>query len=359
MEEGLAVTEVALELAEGFGLPEVFSHALNSRAMVLQRRDRPLEARLLLEHALDVALRNDLSSAALRAYNNLAVLFDSLDLFVEHLNNAEASLELARRVGNRPAEWAILTGYAGELVFMGHWDQAQDWADLAQENAGDEATEYSLMSLTDLVLIYAGRGDLPAARALLERFESIKRSEDPQRRVMYADNEATLLIAEGRYEEALEAALIAVAAGAQLGMSSFAVKAGLALAMESARALGKDAKLEELLSIIEHLRPGQITPYFRALGAQYGAHLASMRGDQETPKDGFARAEAIFRDNGTLYPLARLLIEHAEWALDQAPGEDVGALLAEAGDLLAQMRATVFIERVERARARVGTPVKA
>ena len=64
--------ESALELAEGLALPETFSQALNTKAILLVSHGRMLEGLALLRYALEVALENDKPTAALRAYFNLA-----------------------------------------------------------------------------------------------------------------------------------------------------------------------------------------------------------------------------------------------------------------------------------------------
>jgi tetratricopeptide (TPR) repeat protein len=71
LDEAAARTELALELSEALQLPGLFSHALNTKALLLQSRGRPEEALVLLRHALKVAVDNDENDAALRAYNNL------------------------------------------------------------------------------------------------------------------------------------------------------------------------------------------------------------------------------------------------------------------------------------------------
>ncbi len=55
-------------------LPNVLSHCLNTKSLVLLDRRRPQEADALLTRALAVALEHDRHQAALRAYANLSVL---------------------------------------------------------------------------------------------------------------------------------------------------------------------------------------------------------------------------------------------------------------------------------------------
>ena len=55
-DEAMARNELALEIAESLELPEVLSHGLNTKALILSARGRPEEAWLLMRHALEVAL---------------------------------------------------------------------------------------------------------------------------------------------------------------------------------------------------------------------------------------------------------------------------------------------------------------
>ncbi|MGZ4144318.1 MAG: AAA family ATPase [Actinomycetota bacterium] len=351
--------EVALELAETLGLPEVLSHALNTRGMILQRRNRFIEARLLLDKALQVALENNLSKAALRAFNNLGVILECLDAFAEEMQMGQEALDFARRVGDRPSEWATLTSYITGLVLLGHWDQALDWASQARESGAELGPQWSMMNLLDLTWIHAARGELDKAHELLRSFEAMRHAEDPQRQVIFVLDEAIVLAAEGRHKEALEAVTRVFPAAVGLGSTSSNLKLALQAALEAATALRDDKKIEELLGFIEHLRPGEITPFLRAIGARFGAHLAALRGDAETPSGSFTTAESILRDLQLRFLLAVTQVEHAEWLLDRDRANDAQPLLSEAGDFFEEVRATPSIERVQRARARAGTPVTA
>ncbi len=65
LDDSMARNEVALEIAESLSLPEVLSHGLNTKGLILSARGRPAEAELLTRHSLDVALAHDLTSAAI------------------------------------------------------------------------------------------------------------------------------------------------------------------------------------------------------------------------------------------------------------------------------------------------------
>lgn len=57
------------------------------------------------------------------------------------------------------------------------------------------------------------------------------------------------------------------------------------------------------------------------------------------------------------YYLARTLVEHAEWLASVGRRAEAGPLLAEAETLLTPLRASVWLERIERARAGAGAAV--
>ena len=130
--------ERALTLAELLDLPETFVQALNSKSVMAMQHDRLRESRILLEGALEIALAHELHSAALRAYNNLSVLFWSVDDWKANITNIERALELARRVGHRNWEANFVAGSIGTLDLLGRWDEALARAAEADELATNE-----------------------------------------------------------------------------------------------------------------------------------------------------------------------------------------------------------------------------
>jgi tetratricopeptide (TPR) repeat protein len=111
-DDALARSELALEVAEALSLPDVISHALNTKGVLLARQGRAEGGDLLTRHALDVALAHDLQMAALRGYNNLSARLEQRDRIDESVEMARAGLELARRIGDRPAELSYLEATA-------------------------------------------------------------------------------------------------------------------------------------------------------------------------------------------------------------------------------------------------------
>ena len=93
--------EFALVLAERLRLPEQLSQALNTKAVLLEFQGRHEEAMALVRHALKVALDNDLSASALRAYNNLGAFLFGNDRYAE-ARELQSPVTRARPAGGRP-----------------------------------------------------------------------------------------------------------------------------------------------------------------------------------------------------------------------------------------------------------------
>ena len=119
--------ESALELSEGLALPETFSQALNTKAILLVSHGRMLEGIALLRYALEVALENDKPTAALRAYFNLSDSLSNADRYEEAETTVQDGLAYARRIGNRYQELLFLA-QSYSLFALGKWDDVLEWA---------------------------------------------------------------------------------------------------------------------------------------------------------------------------------------------------------------------------------------
>jgi class 3 adenylate cyclase/tetratricopeptide (TPR) repeat protein len=350
--------ELALDLAETLRLPEVLAHGLNTKALLLQTRGRFEETAALLQKALEIALAHDLAEAAGRTYVNLAALAAYQDRNVDTVDMATAGIELARKVGDRPAELRSIANSASALGLTGRWEEA---ATRAEEILGTEdlaSLGGVVVELLTLAPIFAHQGDLVGARRILALLPEGSSSEDVQTRLVYRAQEATVLRAEGRIQEALAAATDAWSARSEFGMTQD-VKEGVVVAIEISLDLGDLDRAEELLGAVEALRPGELTPFLQANGARLGARLAAGRGDQEQPDSGFRAAAQIFRDLPTFFWLGVTLLEHGEWLSGVARTEEAGPVLAEAREIFEQLRARPWLERVAQAQSALvttGTP---
>ena len=182
--------ESALELAEGLSLPETFSMALNTKAIILTADGRPLEGIALLRYALEVALENDKPSAALRASYNLADTLSQVDRYEEAETCVRDGLAFARRVGNRYQEHNFL-GQTYALFALGKWDDVQAFA----ANLPDEITaaRQAYGAASTLVTVAAHRGRFDEAERLVNLLEQFSDSADAQERANHATGASRLL----------------------------------------------------------------------------------------------------------------------------------------------------------------------
>src|SRR5262249_54027827 len=102
--------DLALELAEALRLNEVLTQAVTTKGTLLIRRNRLEEARILLEGSLALAVEHDIPAAAIRAGNNLAVVYESLDRYADAVALSDRAAAIARRVGDRVWEQRLVAG---------------------------------------------------------------------------------------------------------------------------------------------------------------------------------------------------------------------------------------------------------
>jgi predicted ATPase/class 3 adenylate cyclase len=346
VEEAMARNELALEIAEALELPEVLSQALNTKSVFLDGLGRHQEAQLLLRYALDLALANDLSGAALRAYNNLANDAEARGRSKEALDTFRAMSELAQRVGNGESARRADIQTIRVLIARGEWDEALELADELSRSDDDDSAAVRADLAFQPFFVFLLRGELDDARGRFEAWVEFVDQGDVQMRAVHRFCEALLLLAERRPAEAIAPAEEVLASS--LGIGHWTTTAGLEVGLEAAAALGDAEKLDELLALIESAPPGHLTPYERALGARFGAHRAIGQGDSVTASAGFRAAADILREVEKPFELAVVLLEHAELLVAERRAEEAGALTDEARAIFERLRATPWLERLDR-----------
>jgi class 3 adenylate cyclase/tetratricopeptide (TPR) repeat protein len=344
--------ERALDIAEALSLPEVLSQALNTKALVLMySKGRPEEGRALLRHSLTVALENDVPSAALRAYNNLAELLWSWDQLDAGLSHTREGLELARRMGDRRWELSLLVEIVQFLFSGGEWDEAleraEELGDLTNLFASGRFAAAGVIST--IPQIHAARGEIREARNAVEPYEEFGESADVQEQGAYHLGLAAVLLAERKFEAALRAATSAVETGNSLGFGHANFKLGFGLAMEAALALDDLETAAELLATADRLGAGAVTPHLRGQRSRFEARLAAVRGEDERVEGEFKSAAALFRQIGVPFPLGVTLLEHGEWLAGQDRVEEAEPLFSEARELFQRLEAKPWLERLARA----------
>jgi ATP/maltotriose-dependent transcriptional regulator MalT len=205
-----------------------------------------------------------------------------------------------------------------------------------------------ITSVTSLAEVHARRGELGRAEMVLALGTSFVTSADLQDRAAYLASRAVLRQVQGRHAEALEDAGQALRDGDQFGPDAQRVKVGLVAAAEAALALGDLRRVEELLSFLDRLRPGERRPYIDAQAARLRAHLAAARGRHDRAEAGFKAAAGLLRELGMPFWLGVVLLEHAEWLAAQDRPGDADPLLEEAGAIFERLGARPWGERVAR-----------
>jgi predicted ATPase/class 3 adenylate cyclase len=333
--------ERTLDLAEALQLPELLVRGWVARARLVAPR-RPEEARNLFQLAADTALAHELYAQASTSFSQLSDFAFQRDRYAESLAHLEQALSLARRIGARVWEWFALSEMSYALTMLGRWDEAfARLAEIPDELIGKDS---NLLSPTTSILeIYLYRGRLDDARRLLSRFEELSRSGDVQVESGYQPALAAVRFVEGNYRDALTAAEQGFAAREHLGIAAQGPKFAFLHALEASRALGDEAKLNELTQIVEALAVGLRPPFLDAIAHRFRAHLES---DAPGADRHFTAAAAQLRALELPFHLAVVQLEHGEWLTARGRPEDARPLLAEARDTFERLQAVPWLGRV-------------
>jgi class 3 adenylate cyclase len=334
--------ERGLDLAEALQRPELLARGWTGRARLIARR-RPEEARSLFQLSLDTALAHELYAQAANSSSQLSDLALQRDRYSESLVQLEQSITIAHRIGDSPNAWFALSEMSYALTMLGRWEEAlARLSDIPDEQIGNDSLLLSPVS--GPLEIYVQRGQLDEARRLLDRYEEVSRSGDKQVESGYQPALAAIRLAEGNYRDALSAAEQAFAVRESLGIAAQGVKIGFQHALEAARALGDDAKLNELLEIVEALPAGLRPPLLDATAHRFRAHLA---GDDPGADRHFTTAEAQFGALELPFYLAVVQFEHGEWLTARGRPDDAQPLLAEARGMFERLQAQPWLDRVD------------
>ncbi len=339
--------ETALDIAEALSLPEVLAQALATKSIMLFAGGRRQEGLALMRFALETALEHDKPSAALRALYNVADMLAQTDQYADSSAQVRGGLAQARRTGNRYWEWSLL-GQLYSFFAEGEWDEAREMIEAMPEEEWSRA-RLAFGGVPQIgTMIAVHRGDLPEAARLVGLFSALATSADGSERSGYECGQAVLALADGRAAEALRFAENAMGASATFGISGEPIKEAFVVACSAALALDDGAKLGELVAAIDALPVGSSSHFLRAHSARFRAHLAAAADDHESADRLFKQAGGLFREIAVPFYLAVTLLEHAEWRTANGRAEDAGPMLTEAHEIFERLRATPWLERVDR-----------
>ena len=323
----------------------MFAQTLTSKSILFMRHNRLEEARVLLEGALEYATDHDLPAVASRAINNLAVVFESRDRYVDAVEASRRGLELARRVGDRLGQGNFLAGPISAAVLLGRWDDALAWA--AETDSLDMDIDYVQNLLLPLGEVYCRRGELDKARAHLEQHDAARDSDDVQARSGYLLARSGVLRAEGKLHDALRDAEAVIQLQEAIGITFLTVKLGYVEAMEAALALGDTERARELVRFVEALRRGTDRRCSRRKRIVSGPGSTTTSAEFEVAAADFRRLEMAFY-------LAVTLLEHGEWLVAHDREDEAEPLLAEAREIFERLGARPWLDRAAAVRPEEG-----
>ncbi|HKD94906.1 MAG TPA: adenylate/guanylate cyclase domain-containing protein [Gaiellaceae bacterium] len=340
-ERATELIERGLDLAEALELPEQLSRGWLAKATLASSR-RPAEARGMYQLALEKALAHELYGQVASVRSNLSDLGLRRDRYSESLENLEESLKISSRIGSRSLEWFVLSEMTYSLTMLGRWEEAHArFAEIPGEQIGRDP---GLLSPANGILeIHLQRGQLEEARRLLGRFEELTRTSDAQVEACCHAALSAVRLAEGDHRAAVVAGEQAFATRQSLGITNQGAKLGFLHALEAARALGDEAKVTELLEIVEPLPPGLSSPFFVATAQRFRGHLA---GDDPGADRHFTAAASQFRAVELPFHLAVVQLEHGEWLTARGRPGDAQPLLAEARDTFERLEARPWLDRI-------------
>jgi class 3 adenylate cyclase/predicted ATPase len=328
--------ERARELAEGLRLPEVLSHALNTKGLLEQQRGNLETSRALLRHALAIALDNDLADASTRAYTNLSVVESRLGNLAEAEALTVRSLELARRVGDREVEWFTLGNLAESYLQSAKWDEVMAIVD--DLPAGLETQAQGLH--IQVAEIARHRGDVAVARSAVDAASELAESVSLQDRAIFLLAQYNLLLAEGNAKEAL-ALLVETRAERASHPDAFWLDL---LTAETALMTGDTAVAVEALAVVDAVPSGVAGPI---VAAQIARLRGQLETDPERANDAFKVAAASFDEYGLPFLLACTQLEHAEWLVSAGREDEATRLVADGRETFERLRATPWLERAD------------
>jgi len=338
----------AVRLAEQLALPDVLSDALNTKAVLAKIAGADGEALELVERALAVARGQDRPKPLLRAFMNLSYLLAGEGRYAEALSVAEEGVTLSREIGSATGEQRLLHEVLAAQLSLGEWDAA-----LRVAKRIEEMSSLGLWA-SSVPTLHALRGELGEARRALEAQADLADSEHAGMGASYSLEQAVVLRAEGRSQEALAAAMDAFKAEA-FGERDPTVMAAFAVAVEAAFDIEAFGQVTQLLKWSEQLSPSARPGFVEAQSVRFASRFAARQGDATAVEPGFARAAVMFRELSMPFYLAITQLEHGEWLTAQARANDAQPLLEEAHETFARLGAKPYLKRTEQAQAQHAT----
>jgi tetratricopeptide (TPR) repeat protein len=341
--------ELALDIAERYGLWPQFCEAINTKGLVIGGRGRHAESLALLECALQRSTALQLHAAALRAYNNLAALSQEFDL-VRAESLAREGAALARLVGDRRSEIAGTLGQVPILADLGRWDEAlaveAEFDAMASEGVAESDVPRELLYA---VWLHMWRGDEAAAGRLRDRLSFLFERSSPEYDSLSRAAEAILLRAAGDNATALEITSRVIDGSKHSSDDVYLLRWVLAEAAEAAFALGDLDSVGQLVGLITGRFRRGLGPALDAMVSLILARLAAAQGRDAEVADHARDAADLFDSMHMPFWVAVAQAHHGEWLVAQGRDDEAAELLTKAAAAFRALGATPWLERVTRA----------
>ena len=304
LEEGLAA-------AEASGDESLISRGLSLKGVLMSWAGRPVEAAALFTFALETAQSAGNTYSILQSYGNLVDHLLTSDA-PSALERAAEGVAQAKRLGNRNALQTLLSNQWLGLLFAGRWQEVDE-----QTRAQVQELDFGDVHVR-LALLRAWQGDTAAAAGEIELTRPEFSDTNLQDREILAAAEATVLLAQGRPQEAIEVARPVLDHDSGIRRESYRV--ALPAAVEAALELGQLDAAEAMLARIVGRGPGDAPPFLRAQLARFGARVRWARGDRGREVESDLRS-AVSQLDDLGYPYWAALARH-----------DLATVLADAGE---------------------------
>ena len=341
--EALEAADAALAIAEPLQESRTIILAFGTLALVRRRQQGRLEEGTALQrHALELALKHELTDQALRGYNNLADVSLQQDRFAEAVAVAELGVTLAKERGSRRWEQLLSLNITTARVAMGEW------------NGLPELTDGGLLALSGitqigylpaLARVHAARGETGELEQILTLSSEHAGSSNLEYAAGPAVASAITLRALGRDADALQTALPIATGPPEIlneDRGEAYVEAGLA-----ALRLGDEATVKRLIAFVADMPPVMRSPLLRAGAERFAGLLAKRQDDTETADEHLEAAIRALRGIDARFVLAQVLLEHAELLHADGRGEAAAPLLSEATEIFTRLGAIPYLERAE------------
>ncbi len=342
-ERALAPLETALTMAGALNLPVVLSEALDAKGIFHVFAADVQEARRLFAAAIENGERHQLIDSLARAHANagyLAVTWDLPDA-VEHF---EAALALHRRRGDRHQEAMVVGNLMTPHIFAGRWQEAErlgtDFLQNGEHRPGADFIHHPLTAL------YSLRGELDAAHESLEQIAAWRDSGNDEVRAAHTAAEISVLLVEGRAEDALKqgsqmlADVISV-----LGVSADAVRQAWPDTLQAAIHSGRFEQAHLILGFLAGRPLSDMPPYLAAQFLRGRALTAAAEDQHHAVESDFRASIDRLRELGYRYWLAVAQTDLASWLRGRGRLQEAASPLEEAIETLHAITARPALAR--------------